>query len=79
LGTRQRITQVLKTSGIATKFQRMKVDMIDVRYIGQLSGHGSGLYVRVPQEIIEYYGLVAGDKVKVAILQRKRWTEVEEK
>lgn len=79
MGSKQRLTQVLERSKIQVKFPRMKVDMIDVRYIGELSGHGSGLYVRIPKEICDYYGLVAGDKVKVGIFQRKRWTEIEEK
>lgn len=79
MGSKQRLTQVLERSKVQVKFPRMKVDMIDVRYIGELSGHGSGLYVRIPKEICDYYGLVAGDKVKVGILQRKRWTEIEEK
>jgi hypothetical protein len=73
---KQRISQVLEHAKISTKF-KLQVQPIDVRYIGELSGHGSGLYVRVPKEIVEYYSLVAGDKVKVCILQRKRWTDLD--
>lgn len=76
--SKQRLTQVLKTARIATKLPRLKVDMIDVRYIGELSGHGSGLYIRVPKEICDYFGLIAGDKVKVGIFQRKRWRDFED-
>jgi hypothetical protein len=73
------VTRILENAKIPTKLPRKTVDIIDVRYVGQLSGHGSGLYIRVPAEIIDYFGLVAGDKVKVSIHQRKRWTEIEEK
>jgi hypothetical protein len=74
---KQRIVQVLEHAKIPSKFSKLRVQVIDVRYIGELSGHGSGLYVRVPKEIVEYYSLVAGDKVKVCILQRKKWTDLE--
>jgi hypothetical protein len=74
---KQRIVQVLERAKISTKFSKLRVQTIDVRYIGELSGHGSGLYVRIPKEIQEYYNLIAGDKVKVCILQRKKWTNLE--
>jgi hypothetical protein len=74
---KRRTLQVLEHAKISTKFSKLQVQTIDVRYIGELSGHGSGLYVRVPKEIVEYYSLVAGDKVKVCILQRKKWTDLE--
>jgi hypothetical protein len=72
------ITKVLETAKIRTKFPRLQVQSIDVTYIGEVSGHGSGLYVRIPQPIIEYYGIVAGDRVKLRILQRKNWRDFEE-
>jgi hypothetical protein len=74
---KRRIIQVLEHAKISSKFSKLQVQTIDVRYIGELSGHGSGLYVRVPKEIADYYSLVAGDKVKVCILQRKKWTDLE--
>jgi predicted transcriptional regulator with HTH domain len=77
MGKQRRIIQVLEQARIPSKF-KLRVEAIDVRYIGELSGHGSGLYVRVPKEICDYYGLAAGDKVKVSILQRKKWTDLEE-
>lgn len=70
--------QVLEHPRVSSSFSKLRVQAIDVRYIGELSGHGSGLYVRVPKEIVDYYSLVAGDKVKVCILQRKKWTNIEE-
>jgi len=78
MGSKQRLAQLLERAKVQTKFPRVKVDVIDARYIGELSGHGSGLYVRVPKEICDYFGLVAGDKVKIGIFQRKRWTDLEE-
>ncbi len=75
--TKQRMTQILQRAKIPTQLPKLQIQTIDVRYIGELSGHGSGLYIRVPKEIIDYYGLVAGDRVKVAIMQRKKWTELD--
>ncbi len=77
MAKRRQIFQVLEHAKISSKFSKLQVQTIDVRYIGELSGHGSGLYVRVPKEIQEYYSLIAGDKVKVCILQRKKWTDLE--
>jgi hypothetical protein len=54
-------------------------ERIGLKYVSTLSRHGSGLYVRIPGEAIDFFELVAGDQVKVAILERKRWTELEEK
>ena len=78
MGKKRQITQLLERARIPAKFARLHVEPIDVRYIGELSGHGSGLYVRIPKEIVDYFNLIAGNKVKVAILQRKKWTELEE-
>ena len=78
MGKKRQITQLLERAKVPAKFAHLQVETIDVRYVGELSGHGSGLYVRIPKEIVDYFNLVAGDKVKVAILQRKKWTELEE-
>jgi hypothetical protein len=72
------ITKVLESAKIPTKFPRLQVQTIDVTYIGEVSGHGSGLYVRIPKEICDYYNFVAGDRVKLRILQRKNWRDFEE-
>jgi hypothetical protein len=74
---KQQTLQVLEHPRNSSNFSKLRVQTIDVRYIGELSGHGSGLYVRVPKEIVDYYSLVAGDKVKICILQRKKWTDIE--
>jgi hypothetical protein len=72
------ITRVLESAKIQTKFPRLQVQTIDVTFIGEVSGHGSGLYVRIPKEICDYYNFVAGDRVKIRILQRKNWRDFEE-
>jgi hypothetical protein len=51
------IAKVLETAKIQTKFPRLQTQTIEVTYIGEVSGHGSGLYVRIPQPIIEYYSI----------------------
>jgi hypothetical protein len=56
----------------------MRLDAVDVRIVAKVSRHGCGLYFRIPQSITEWFGLVAGDKVKIIIAQRKRWTSIEE-
>ena len=48
-------------------------------WISMMSKYGSGLYFRVPPEFVKFFGLVAGDKVKVGVFQRKRWTDIEER
>ena len=75
---KQRVTQILERTKIATRFPRLQVQSIDVCYIGDVSGHGSGLYVRIPKEICDYYNFSAGDRVKIRILQRKNWRDFEE-
>ncbi len=77
ISAKRQITRLLEKAKIPRDFRRPAVQAIDVRYIGELSAHGTGLYVRIPKEILDYYGLVAGDKVKIAILQRKKWTDIE--
>lgn len=54
-----------------------KLDAINMHYIAKLSRHGRALYFRLPQPMIEWFGLAAGDKLKVCILQRKKWAELE--
>jgi hypothetical protein len=76
---KQRITQILERAKIRTEFPKRQVEVIDVRYVGPITGHGSGLYVRIPKEICDYYDLVAGNQVKIIIAQQKRWTDIEEK
>lgn len=75
---KQRITQILQRAKILTKFPKREIEPIGVTYIGEVSGHGSGLYIRIPGDVCEFYGLTAGEKIKVSLLQRKRWTEIEE-
>jgi hypothetical protein len=72
------VTRLLENAKIPTKFPRLQVQTIDVTYIADVSGHGSGLYLRIPQPVIEYYSIVAGDRVKIRILQRKNWRDFEE-
>ena len=72
------VTKYLEKARIQTRFPRLQVQTIGVVFIAEVSGHGSGLYVRLPKEIVDYYTIVAGDRVKVAILQRKNWKDFEE-
>jgi len=72
------VTKLLEKGRIQRKFPRLQVQTIDVKYIGEVSGHGSGLYIRIPKEIVDYYGIVAGDRIKIALLQRKNWRDFEE-
>ena len=72
------LTRVLESGKIPTKFPRLQLQVLDIRYIAEVSGHGSGLYVRIPKEVVDFYGIVAGDRIKVALLQRKNWRDVEE-
>ena len=74
----KQLTGLLEKAKVPRKFQRLAIESVDVRYIGELSTRGSGLYIRVPKEIVDYFDLMAGDKVKIAILQRKKWSELEE-
>lgn len=75
---KQRITQILERVRIPTKFPKRDIEPIGVTYIGEISGHGSGLYIRIPGDICEFYGLTAGEKIRLSLLHRKRWTEIEE-
>jgi hypothetical protein len=76
--SKQRITQILERARIPTKFPKRQTESLGVTYIGEASGHGSGLYVRLPKEVCDYFGLVSGDRIMVRLVERKRWTEVEE-
>jgi hypothetical protein len=76
---KQRVTQLLEKAKISSKFPSRQLETLGVTYVGDVSGHGSGLYVRIPREICDYFGITSGDKIKIGLLQRKRWTDIEEK
>jgi len=69
----QQLERILESGSVRQKFPRLQVQTLDVKYVAEVSGHGSGLYVRIPKEIVDWFNIVAGDRIKVALLQRKAW------
>ena len=68
----------LDALALGVKHQDLTSQRIGVDIVGSIVRQGSGLYIRIPQSIVEYYEMVAGDKVKVGVLQRKNWRDFEE-
>jgi len=71
-------TSCLDALALGVKHQGLTSQRIGVDIVGSIVRQGSGLYIRIPQSIVEYYEMVAGDKVKVGILQRENWRDFEE-
>jgi hypothetical protein len=62
---------------IPKKFPKLHVQSLDISYIGEVSGHGSGLYLRIPKEVVDYFMIVAGDRVKIKLIERKNWRDID--
>ena len=71
--TEATFVKALESGKIQSKFPRLQVQSLDVKYIAEVSGHGSGLYIRIPKEIVDWFGIVAGDRIKCALISRKAW------
>ena len=45
-----------------------KVKSLKITVLMRVSAHGNGLYLYLPKDIVEAYGIIAGNKLGVQIL-----------
>ena len=43
--------------------------VLKITVIARVSAHGEGLYLYIPKDVVEAYGIIAGDKVEVQFLK----------
>jgi hypothetical protein len=53
-------------------------EKIGVTIVTEPKAHGSGIYLRVPKNVVDAYELVTAEKIEVTIDRAKRRTPVEE-
>jgi hypothetical protein len=50
----------------------VKAEKIQLETLLRASRHGDGIYLFIPKDIVDVYGLVAGDRVKVKLVEAYR-------
>jgi len=43
---------------------------LKVTVVSRVSAHGDGLYLYIPKDVIDVYGIAAGDKIEVQFLRQ---------
>jgi hypothetical protein len=62
----------LKRSSYNHLIGAVKAQKIDLQALLRVSAHGDGLYLFIPRDIVDVYGIVSGDRVKVKLLNLYR-------
>ncbi len=65
------------SASIIVKHLTQQSQRIGVDIIGPVVCYGSGAYVRIPKEIVDYYGFVGGDRVEIRLIERKNWRDID--